>query len=46
MDAADFTLIRDLDVLKDVFTMKLRVIRLFYKFMAATDITLFYVFVS
>ena len=28
MAAGDFTLIRDLDVLKDIFTMKLRVIRL------------------
>ncbi|CAI9271463.1 unnamed protein product [Lactuca saligna] len=28
MAASDFTLIRDLDVLKDIFTMKLRVIRL------------------
>ncbi|KAL7606237.1 hypothetical protein Lser_V15G18303 [Lactuca serriola] len=28
MVAGDFTLIRDLDVLKDIFTMKLRVIRL------------------
>ncbi|KAL7617923.1 hypothetical protein Lser_V15G04498 [Lactuca serriola] len=28
MAAGDFTLIRDLDVLKDIFTMKLRIIRL------------------
>nr|KAJ0206905.1 hypothetical protein LSAT_V11C500284690 [Lactuca sativa] len=28
MVAADFTLIRDLDILKDMFTMKVRVVRL------------------